>query len=227
VTTASPRLPPCETVHCDPCTAVEEDAVESGGEGLETAGAVETGAPTREVELPATEDEDVEESDVELVRSGGGLSPPAPSSVDPIGIPTRPTGAAATMPVGDEAEAVGRAKAVLAPDMQVPETVPVLPPSKVVANPVVEGVVDPVADEVPVIGAPKDTCGIEPPNPEQTDMSLVARPLGLAPGDVPGIVSSAAPRGIPVGATGGAAPRPSGEVMPSGEGVGAPPPAPT
>ena len=75
VTTASPRLPPCETVHCDPCTAVEEDAVESGGEGLETAGAVETGAPTREVELPATEDEDVEETDVELVRSGGGVSP--------------------------------------------------------------------------------------------------------------------------------------------------------
>ena len=88
------------------------------------------------------------------------VGPLAPSSVDPTGIPTRPTGPVATMPVGDEAEAVGRAKAVLAPDMQVPETVPVWPPSKVVANPVVEGVVDPVADEVPVIGAPMDRPGI-------------------------------------------------------------------
>jgi len=45
------------------------------------------------------------------------------------------------MPVGDEADAVGRAKAMLAPDRQVPETVPVLP-SNTGANPVVEEVVD-------------------------------------------------------------------------------------
>jgi hypothetical protein len=122
------------------------------------------------------------------------------------------------MPVGDDAEAVGRVKAAVPPGAHVPDTVPVLPPSKIVANPMVESVAD-----VPIIGAPKDACGIEPPNPEQTAMSLVARPLGLVPGDVPGGISSVAPRGIPVGATGKAAPRPSGEVMPSGEGVGAPP----
>jgi hypothetical protein len=38
--------------------------------------------------------------------AGGTLKPPAPSSVDPIGIPNRPT-IAAVMPVGDEADAAG------------------------------------------------------------------------------------------------------------------------
>jgi hypothetical protein len=109
--------------------------------------------------------------------------------------------------------------------MQVPETVPVLP-SNTEANPVLEEVVDPVADDVPA-GAPKEACGIEPPKPEQTALSLVERLPGVVPGEVPGTISSVAPSGIPIGATGGAAPMPSGEVMPSGEGVGAPPPAPT
>jgi hypothetical protein len=39
--------------------------------------------------------------------SGMGLSPPTPSSVEPIGIPTRPTADGEAMPVGDEADAVG------------------------------------------------------------------------------------------------------------------------
>jgi hypothetical protein len=179
------------------------------------------------VVLPVIDEKDVDGSDeIEPVRStGGGLSPPAPSSVDPIGIPTRPTGAAAIIPVGDEDEAVGRARVALAPDMQVPETVPVLP-SNTEANPVLEEVVDPVADDVPA-GAPKEACGIEPLKPEQTALSLVERLPGVVPGEVPGTISSVAPSGIPIGATGGAAPMPSGEVMPSGEGVGAPPTAPT
>ena len=130
------------------------------------------------------------------------------------------------MPVGDEAEALGRDRAVLPPGAQVPDAVPVLPPSKVVANPV-EGVVELAVDDVPLIGAPKDVSGTEPPKPEQTAMSLVARPLGLVPGDVPRGTSSVAPRGIPVGATGAAGPSPSGEVMPRGDGVGAPPTPPT
>jgi len=129
------------------------------------------------------------------------------------------------MPVGDEADAVGRAKAMLAPDRQVPETVPVLP-SNTGANPVVEEVVDTVVDDVPV-GAPKEACGVEPPKPEQTAISLVERSPVVGPGEVPGGVSSIAPTGIPVGETGGAAPMPSGEVMPSGEGAGAPPTEPT
>lgn len=211
----------CATVHSD----VEEEAVE-GAEGLETGDGIETGAPTMEVAVAPVWDEDVDRGDdpPPVAATGGGLSPPAPSSVDPIGIPTRPTGAAATMPVGDEADAVGRAKAVLAPDMQVPDTVPLLP-SNIEPNPVMDEVADPVADDVPV-GAPKEACGIEPPKPEQTAISLVERPLGVVPGEVPGAMSSVAPRGIPVGATGGAAPIPSGEVMPRPEGE-APPIAPT
>jgi hypothetical protein len=39
--------------------------------------------------------------------SGMGLSPPTPSSVEPIGIPTRPTADGEAMPVGDEADAAG------------------------------------------------------------------------------------------------------------------------
>jgi hypothetical protein len=127
------------------------------------------------------------------------------------------------MPVGDDAEAVGRAKAALPPGAHVPDAVPVLPPSKVVTNPVVEGVVELAADDEPVIGAPKEACGSEPPKPEQAAMSLVERPFDVAPGEVPRGMSCVAPRGIPVGATGAAGPRPSGEVMPSG----APPTAPT
>jgi hypothetical protein len=139
-----------------------------------------------------------------------------------MGMPTRLAGPPAAIPVGEEADAVGRAKAVLAPGTQVPEAVPVLPPSKTVVKPV-EEIVEPAADDVLIVGAPKEASGSEPPKPEQAAMSLVERPAGVVPGDVPGGTSSVAPRGIPVGATGAAAPRPSGEVMPSGEGPGAPP----
>ena len=84
------------------------------------------------------EEVDVESMDeteaVPVTSRGAGLRPPAPSSVDPMGIPTRPTGAPAAMPVGDEADAVGEAR--LGPAVQVPDVVPVVPPSKTVANPV-------------------------------------------------------------------------------------------
>ena len=73
---------------------------------------------------------------VPVTSSGAGLRPPAPSSVDPMGIPTRPTGAPADIPVGDDAEAVGEAR--LGPAVQVPDAVPVVPPSNTVANPVGE-----------------------------------------------------------------------------------------
>ena len=57
-------------------------------------------------------------------------------------------------------------------------------------------------------------------NWKHTVRSFVESPAGVVPGEVPGGTISVAPRGIPVGATGGGAPIPSGEVMPSGKGVG-------
>jgi len=174
------------------------------------------------------EEVDVESMDeteaVPVTSRGAGLRPPAPSSVDPMGIPTRPTGAPAAMPVGDEADAVGEAR--LGPAVQVPDVVPVVPPSKTVANPVGVEVV-PVVEAAPVAGAPKEACGIELLKPEQTARSLVERPEGVVAGEVPCGTISVAPRGIPVGATGAGTPTPSGEVTPRGEGVGAPPIVPT
>ena len=162
---------------------------------------------------------------VPVTSSGAGLRPPAPSSVDPMGIPTRPTGAPADMPVGEDAEAVGDVR--LGPAVHVPDAVPVVPPSNTVANPVGEEPLVPTVEAAPVAGAPKEACGIELPKPEHTARSLVERPEGVTPGEVPCGTISVAPRGIPVGATGGGVPMPSGEVMPSGEGVGAPPIVPT
>jgi len=193
--------------------AIEDDGAEKDDVEAEVA-------PSEDVDA---EDYGVEREDEVEKVTGGGLRPPAPSSVDPMGMPTRPTGPPTAIPVGEEADAVGRDVAVLPAGAQVPDAVPVLPPpSKTVVNPV-EGVVELVVEDVPVIGAPKEASGIEPPKPEQTAMSLVERPVGGAPGDVPDGTSSVAPRGIPVDSTGAAGPTPSGEVMPSGEGPGAPP----
>ena len=161
-------------------------------------------AASEEVELPIEEEvvESMDETEgVPVTSSGAGLRPPAPSSVDPMGIPTRPTAAPADIPVGDDADAVGLAKVVAPPGAQVPDAVPVVPPSKTVANPVGELVV-PGADAAPVAGAPNDACGTELLKPEQTARSLVESPEGVVPGEVPWGTISVAPRGIPVGATG-------------------------
>ena len=78
----------------------------------------------------------------------------------------------------------------------------------------------PVLKEVPGIEVPMpgDACGSEPPAPEQVAMPPIASPSGDAP-DVSGLtpddVSSVAPIGILVGATGEPGPTPSGEVIPS------------
>ena len=184
-------------------------------------------AASEDVDVPIeeVEVENMDETEgVPVTSSGAGLRPPAPSSVDPIGIPTRPTGAPADIPVGDDAEAVGEAR--LAPAAQVPDVVPVVPPSKTAANPVGVAVV-PMVEAAPVAGTPKEACGTELLNPEHTARSFVESPAGVVPGEVPEGMISVAPRGMPVGATGGGAPIPSGEVMPSGEGVGAPPIVPT
>jgi len=205
-----------------------DDEEEEASLAVVAAGAAAGADEPKVVASDDVEDVEVEIMDetygVPVTSSGAGLRPPAPSSVDPMGIPTLPTGAPADIPVGDEADAVGEAR--LGPAVQVPDVVPVVPPSNTVANPVGAEVV-PVVEAAPVAGPPKDACGIALLKPEQTARSLVESPEGVVPGEVPGGTISVAPRGIPVGATGGGAPMPSGEVMPRGEGVGAPPTVPT
>ncbi|WP_147413722.1 hypothetical protein [Pseudorhodoplanes sinuspersici] len=166
--------------------------------------------------------------------TGGGLRPPAPSSVDPIGIPTGPTRVAAAIPVGDEADAAGRAKSALAPGAQVPDAFPsVPPPSKVVGT---VGTIDPCIPDIvgiickpgmpdTAIDEPSEACGIELPKPEHIDTLLVEGPVDGTPdavGLTPRFVSSVAPSGMPVAGTGAAGPIPSGDVVPSNGGVGAP-----
>jgi hypothetical protein len=143
----------------------------------------------------------------------GGLRPPTPSSVEPIGIPTRPVGDVDPIPVGDEADEAGPPAGPVAMPAQVPEAVPArLPPSKS----------EPDAGlEVPVPDPPLKLPAVEL-MPAHVAVLLV---VGGLSGDVPEVVgltptdpNSVVPSGIPVGATGAAGPLPSGDVMPSGEG---------
>ena len=152
----------------------------------------------------APEDADIAEAwvvEVGVVALGGsGLSPPPPSSVAPKGICIERNGAT-TIPVGEEADAAGCAK-LCAVSPQFAELDPPTPPSN--------SAVDEEVPEVPVIALP---------GPEQPE--FVGEPvIELKPGEA----SSVAPRGMPGDATGAAGPMPSGEVAPSGEGVGAPTP---
>jgi hypothetical protein len=144
---------------------------------------------------------------------GGGLRPPTPSSVEPIGIPTRPLGDVDPIPVGDEADEAGPPVGPVAIPAQVPEAVPArLPPSKS----------EPDAGlEAPVPDPPLKLPAVEL-MPAHVAVLLV---VGGLTGDVPGVVgltptdpNSVAPSGIPVGGTGAAGPVPRGDVMPSGEG---------
>jgi hypothetical protein len=137
--------------------------------------------------------------------------------------------------LGDEADAAGAPKELPAAVAQVPDAVPAVPPpSKTIVETVVGDVVPaldiPVPTEVPVIelpmpvvvpavavpvpdivgGLPKDACGSEPPIPEH----CVTVPIVDVPiiGLTPGVLSSVAPSGMPVGATGEPGPTPNGEV---------------
>jgi hypothetical protein len=177
-----------------------------------------------------------------------GLRPPAPSSVAPIGIPTRAEAAAEAIPVGDEADAAGPAKALLPIVKQVPDAVPVMPPpSNAVGDTEVPAVEMPVPDEVPAIElpmpddapavglpetddiaaaelarvpmVPNDDCGIEPPKPLHAGLvTVVVDASDVIIGLVPAPPIPVAPRGMRVGGTGAAGPMPSGDVMPSGDG---------
>jgi hypothetical protein len=159
-----------------------------------------------------------------ITTAGGGLRPPAPSSVEPSGIPSRLTDDADPIPVGDEADAAGPAKELLPIAAQVPDAVPAMPPpSKTEVEPDIPAVDVPVLPVIELPPIPKDVCGIEPPMPEHIVTLPVVGPIGDAPdviGLTPGDASCVAPKGMPAGAPGVPGPMPRGEVMPSGEGPG-------
>src|SRR5262245_23002464 len=110
--------------------------------------------------------------------AGAGLTPPAPSSVEPNGIPRRPTADVDPI-VGEEADAAGLPRELPAVTGQVPEAVPAMPaPSNTDVDAELPAAEVPVPTEVPAIDppmpndvpvsegcAPKDTSGIEPPMP--------------------------------------------------------------
>jgi hypothetical protein len=175
---------------------------------------------------------DVETGAVGLTvkTSGGGLSPPTPNSVEPNGMPTRPTGDPNPIPVGDEADDAGPAVEPPATPMQVPDAFPIVPPpSKRTDEPGIPVADMALLDEIPGIEPPMpdDACGSEPPMLEQVVMLPGAAPNGDVPdiiGLTPGVESSVAPIGIPVRGTAGAGPMPSGDVIPSGDPDGPIPP---
>jgi hypothetical protein len=143
----------------------------------------------------------------------GGLRPPTPISVDPNGMPTRPTDDADDgdpISVGDEADpapSIG----VLAPPAQAPEVPPDRPPpSNIVVEPEVKVLPD---IELSVPGAAGET---EPPTLKQVVVAPIAGSVPDVSGLTPGDASSVAPIGIPVGATCEPGPRPSGDVTPRG-----------
>jgi hypothetical protein len=174
-----------------------------------------------------------------------GLRPPAPSSVEPNGTPTRATVDPEPIPVGDEADAAGPAKEALFVERQVPDADPAMPPPSntvgdievpAVETPVPDDVPDmelpvpddelsrlgdeiPVPDAVAEVARPNDDSAMEPPMPLHPDLLPVNGTSGDAPdasGLTPGDPSPVAPRGIRVGGTGKGEPMPSGDVMPSG-----------
>jgi hypothetical protein len=181
--------------------------------GAESSPAVGQGVPRVEIGVEG----------LGIRTSGGGLRPPTPSSVEPSGMPTRPTCDPSPIPVGDEADDDGPAVGLLAVVVQVPDAFPVVPPpSKIVLEPELPVADIPELNEVPGIELPmpEDACGIDPPILEQLVMLPGAGPSGDAPnviGLTPGDESSVAPMGMPVRGTAGAGPMPSGDVIPNGD----------
>jgi hypothetical protein len=161
---------------------------------------------------------------LEFRATDGGERPVPPSSVEPSGIPTRPTDDTELIPPPDDAGAAGPAKELLPIEAQAPDAVPVMPPpSNIDVSADMPAVDVPVPEDVPVIELPpipNDVCGIEPPMPEHVVALPAVAPIGDAPDIIglrPGAASSVAPKGVPAGATGEPGPMPSGDVMPSGE----------
>jgi hypothetical protein len=144
--------------------------------------------------------------------AGGGLTPPTPSPVEPIGIPPRPVGDVDPIPVGDEAEAAGPPAGPVAMPAQVPEAAPATPPPSKS---------EPRAGfETPVVAPPLKLPTLEL-MPAQVAVLLV---VGGLTGDVLEVVgltptdpNPTVPSGIPVRGTAGPGPMPSGDVVPSGK----------
>jgi hypothetical protein len=154
--------------------------------------------------------------------SGGGLNPPAPSSVEPNGIPARPTVDAAPIPLGEEADPEGDFDGLLTMGAQVPDAVPTSPPpSNAVLAPDIPAADNPMPEEAVVeLPVPGEACESKPP--AHVAVTPVAEPRGDTPdaiGLTPGDASSVAPSGIPVGAIGEDGPMPSGDVIPRGDGL--------
>jgi hypothetical protein len=152
---------------------------------------------------------------------GSGLTPPTPSSVEPIGMPTRPLADGAAIPVGEEAEPAGLERLVVTL-AHLPEAVPIVPPpSKRLIEP------DIVDIDVPALPVDIVLVPVRFPAVELTPEHVAMLPLGAATtGDTPEVVgltpidpSSVLPNGIPVPGTGRAGPMPSGDVMPRGDGT--------
>src|SRR5262249_4587828 len=117
----------------------------------------------------------------------GGLSPPVPSSVAPIGIPARPTGDGVTpAPVGDEADAAGPVKDVVAV-VHVPDAVPVKPPP---SNDVADG------RFAAVEGPPPDDMGVGDVLPDDIPAIEVPAPDGIPPDELP-VPDDIAVAGVP------------------------------
>ena len=172
---------------------------------------VETGADGLEGGITARGVSVVRGANGFVVRAtDGGLRPPPPISVEPIGMPTGPTDELDPIPVPDEAIGAGPVEEPppLAP--QVPDALPVIPPPSktAVAEPDV-----PVIEELPM---PADVPADEAPHVVPV---LVAGLMGDVPdinGLSAGAASSVEPMGVLVGATGEPGPKPSGDVKPSG-----------
>jgi hypothetical protein len=160
-----------------------------------------------------------------LSAMNGGLRPPPPSSVEPIGIPTMPTGDPGPIDEASGGDAVADA-------VQAPDVLPAIPPpsnSAVLDSP---GIEPPVPADAPVVELPIPADAPVAGLPIPVDAAVLGLPMaagadeapahgapikGAAPdvvGLTPGVASSVAPRGIPVCPT-GALGMPSGDVMPS------------
>ncbi len=151
---------------------------------------------------------------------GMGLTPPTPSSVEPIGIPARPV-AVEIEPVGEDADAAGLPAGLAARPAQVLDAIAAVPPPSKSELDVLKSEPD------PLLGTPF-TPPVEFPAGELVPEHAVLLLLdGLiddipeGPGLIPKGPSPGVPRGIPVPeiAAGATGLMPSGEVIPSGDGA--------
>ena len=143
---------------------------------------------------------------VTVVIGGSGLTPPGESSLDPIGIPDRPTAASAPIPFGEEADAAGLDDALPPAVEHAPDVVPeVPPPSKSAVGLDMPDVIVELAEQ-----------------PELLPLIVPGTKLLGGAGLMPGVANCVAPNGSPTGPTGAPGPMPSGDVIPMGGVVGEP-----